>query len=371
MLNKIIPAIILTVAIVAVQADTVTINPDHPDRYVVVKGDTLWDIAGRFLAEPWRWPEIWKVNPQIENPHLIYPGDVVSLTYQDGSPVLTVERSGGASAGVRAGGRNVKLSPTIREYDDSDAIQSIPIDAIRHFLTRPLVINDEDELDSMPYVVSSYDQHLVSGKGNRVYVRGLSNDTGQQNYSVYRKGSAFEKDGKVLGYEALYVGEAVIEKYGDPSTATVTQSSREVLNGDRLIPLSEKDISRDFVPRNPDNSVFGNIISVVDGLTEVGQYQVIVVDLGELDGMETGTVLGIYQSGKVVTDRTGSKSEWPLANTGLGDYLGTPKARGEDVTLPEEFAGVVMIFRTYNRISYGIVMEAYGPLKINDTVKNL
>jgi len=368
MLNKIIPTLLLTLALVAVRADTVTINPDHPDRYVVVKGDTLWDIAGRFLTEPWRWPEIWKVNPQIENPHLIYPGDVVSLTYQDGSPVLTVDRS---SAGARGSARRVKLSPEVRVYDDADAIPAIPIDAIRHFLSRPLVINDDEEMDAMPYIVSSYDQHLVNGKGNRIYIRGLSSDTGQSSYSIYRKGPAYKRGEKILGYEALYVGEAAMEKFGDPSTATVTQSSREVLNGDRLMPLSEKDISRDFIPRKPDNSVEGNIISVVDGLLEIGQYQIVVLDLGEMDGMESGTVLGIYQSGKVVTDKTGAKSNWPLANTGIGEYLGTPKARGEEVKLPEEFAGVVMIFRTYDRVSYGIVMEAYGPLKVNDIVKNL
>lgn len=367
MLNKIIPILILAGVMATVQADTVKINPDHPDRYVVVKGDTLWDIAGRFLTEPWRWPEIWKVNPQIENPHLIYPGDVVSLTYEGGSPILTVQRGG-----VRRGVRYVKLSPQIREVDKAEAIPTIPIDAIRNFLSRPLVIDDEEELDARPYVVSSYDQHLIAGEGNRIYVKGLTEEAGQQTYTLYRKGPAYKKKGKIIGYQALYVGEAVINKYDDLSTATVTQSSREVLNGDRLMPRSEKDSSRDFIPKNPGNTVSGNIISVVDGVLEIGQYQIVVIDLGTSDGMEPGTVLGIYQSGKMVTDRvSATKSKWPLANTPLGEYLGTPKDRGVEVELPEEFAGVVMIFRPYDRVSYGIVMEAYGPLKINDAVKNL
>ena len=369
MLNKIIPILILAGVMATVQADTVKINPDHPDRYVVVKGDTLWDIAGRFLAEPWRWPEIWKVNPQIENPHLIYPGDVVSLSYEGGSPILVVERGGATGRG--GGVRYVKLSPEIREVDKSEAIPSIPIDAIRNFLSRPLVINDEEEMDGLPYIVSSYDQHLVAGEGNRVYVKNLKEESGQREYTVYRKGPAYKKNGKVIGYQALYVGEAIINKYGDPSTVTITQSSREVLNGDRLMPLSEKDISRDFIPKRPGNTVSGNIISVIDGLLEIGQFQIVVIDLGTSDGMEPGTVLGIYQSGKVVTDRVGAKSNWPLANTPLGEYLGTPKARGVDVKLPEEFAGVVMVFRPYDRVSYGIVMQAYGPLKIDDVVKNL
>jgi len=369
MLNKIIPILLLAGLMSMARADTVQINPEHPDRYVVVKGDTLWDIAGRFLTQPWRWPEIWKVNPQIENPHLIYPGDVVSLSYEGGSPVLTVNRGGSASG--RSDGRMVKLSPEIREVDKKEAIPSIPIDAIRTFLSRPLVINDDKEMDALPYIVSSYDQHLVAGEGNRVYIRGLMEESGQRTYSVYRKGPSYTKNGRVIGYQALYVGEALINKYGDPSTATITQSSREVLNGDRLMPQSDKDINRDFIPKRPENTVSGNIISVVDGLLEIGQYQIVVVDLGSSDGMEAGTVLGIYQSGKVVTDTTGAKSNWPLANTGLGDYLGTPKARGEEVKLPEEFAGVVMIFRPYDRVSYGIVMQAYGPLKLNDKVTNL
>ena len=370
MLNKIIPIILLAGIMSMARADTVQVNPNHPDRYTVVKGDTLWDIAGRFLTQPWRWPEIWKVNPQIKNPHLIYPGDVVSLTYEDGAPVLTVDR-GGSMSRSSSSGRLVKLSPTVREVDEKEAIPTIPVDAIRTFLSRPLVINDEKEFDSLPYIVSSYDQHLVAGQGNRVYIKGLSEDSAQRTYSVYRKGPAYKKNGKVIGYQALYVGEAVLDKLGDPSTATITQSFREVLNGDRLMPQSDKDVDRDFIPKKPDNTVSGNIISVIDGLQEIGQYQIVVVDLGSDDGMETGTVLGIYQSGKVVTDRTGAKSNWPLANTPLGEYLGTPKARGVDVKLPEEFAGVVMIFRPYDRVSYGIVMQAYGPLKLNDTVRNL
>lgn len=351
------------------RADTVQVNPNHPDHYTVVKGDTLWDIAGRFLTEPWRWPEIWKVNPQIKNPHLIYPGDVVTLTYEGGSPVLTVERGGSMSK--RGGARYVKLEPQIRVIDNKEAIPSIPIDAIRTFLSRPLVINSEKEMDSLPYIVSSYEQHLVAGEGNKVYIKGLKEVPGQRTYTVYRKGPAYKKNGKIIGYQALYVGEARITRYADVSTATITQSSREVLNGDRLMPVSDKDVNSDFIPKSPGNTVSGNIISVVDGLREIGQYQIVVVDLGSEDGMEPGTVLGIYQSGKVVTDRTGAKSQWPLANTPLGKYLGTPKARGVDVKLPEEYAGVLMIFRPYERVSYGIVMEAYGPLKLNDKVKNL
>jgi hypothetical protein len=342
-------------------ADTVQVNPDHPERYVVQKGDTLWDIAGRFLTEPWRWPEIWKVNPQIENPHLIYPGDVVSLTYVDGSPVLTAERRA-------AGSRDVRLSPTVRAYERDDAVPSIPIDAIRHFLMRPLVVEDA-EMDSWPYIVSSYDQHLVAGASDRIYVRGMSAVSDQRRYSIYRKGPAYRSDGgkgTILGYEAIYVGEAFVESFGDPATAVVTQSSREVLNGDRLVPVSEREITSDFIPRPPGSRVQGSIISVIDGLSEIGQYQVVVLDVGAREGIETGNVLGVYQSGKVVTDRVGQKPAHEFI-----EYLGRPKSGDRTVQLPEEYAGVVMVFRTFPQISYALVMETRGPLKLYDAVRNL
>ena len=376
MLNKIISITLLLLAITCAQAETIEVNPDHPDRYVVVKGDTLWDISGRFLTEPWRWPEIWQVNPQISDPHLIYPGDVVSLSYQDGVPILSVDRgiAGGmrssGARGVRSGsGSAVKLSPAIREYDDGGAIPSIPIEVIRHFLDRPLVINNDKEMDAWPYIVSNPQTRLISGRDNRIYVRGLTGDT--QTYSIYRKGNAYESNGKVLGYEALYVGEAVLESPGEPATLVITKSTREVVNGDRLLPLSSGDIDRDFTPRQPATNVDGSIISVVDGLLEIGQYQIVVLDVGESDGMETGNILGIFQHGPVVRDKVGTNGARAMSSSlGFADWLGRPKVRGEKVQLPDQFAGVLMIFRTYAQVSYGLVMEAYAPLKINDTVRN-
>lgn len=381
MLNKVILPFLLALAILSVRADTVAVNPDHPGSYTVVKGDTLWDISARFLQEPWRWPEIWRVNPQIQDPHLIYPGDIITLSYEDEAPVLTVERETAVETEDVAveeepvvrqvvSDRNVKLSPRIRDYERDEAIPSIPIDAIRHFLSRPLVI-DEDDMDDWPYIVSSFEQHLVAGKGTRVYVRGLPDGSKSKTYSVYRRGPAYRSRGDVVGYEALHVGEAVIINDGDPATAIITASNREILNGDRLVPQSEKDINTDFIPHPPANNVHGNIISVVDGVSEISQYQVVVVDLGEANGLETGNVLGIYQSGHVIQDNVVSQKSGGLNNTALMEYLGKFKSAGETVRLPEEFAGVVMIFRTFDRVSYGVVMQAYGAVHLNDTVKNL
>jgi hypothetical protein len=276
-----------------------------------------------------------------------------------------------SAAAVSSGGRDVKLSPAIRSYERGDAIPSIPIDSIRHFLTRPLVVG-EGEMAGWPYVVSSYDQHLVAGEGHRVYVRGLSASDGKTHYSIYRQGPAYRAggtgDGAILGYEAIYVGEAVVEQFGDPATLYVTQTAREVLTGDRLTPLSEKEMHSAFIPRSPAGQVDGSIISVIDGFSEIGQYQVVVLDVGTGQGIEVGNVLGVYQSGKEVNDnvRGGKQEAHPFI-----EYLGTGSIRGETVLLPEEHAGVVMVFRTFDHVSYALVMEATSALNLSDAVRNM
>jgi len=352
MLHKLIISIWLWFFCFVSFADEIQLSPDHPESYTVVKGDTLWDISRRFLTEPWRWPEIWKSNPQIEDPHLIYPGDVISLSYEEGSPVLTVERGaeGDEEVVVPTINRNVKLSPSIRVEDKQDAIPSIPIDAIRNFLTHPLIV-EEGEMEGWPYIVSSYEQHLVTGPGNRIYVRGLPSDSSTGKYSIYRKGPPYKRGGQLLGYEAIYVGEAIVHKPGDPSTLTITQAKREVLEGDRLIAQSQKDISTDIIPNQPSGAVNATIISAPDVLSAIGQYQVVVIDVGASDGIRTGNVLGVYQTGEVIIDK---------ANT-----------QGAKVTLPDEYVGVLLVFRTFNNVSYGLVMEAISTIHLNDAVRNL
>jgi len=402
MLHKILICIPLIAISFIVRAEDIQVNPNHPDSYVVQKGDTLWDISARFLMQPWRWPEIWKVNPQIQNPHLIYPGDVVRLVYVGGVPELTVSR-GQPVAGPAEGpavssvaGRNVKLSPRIRTVKEREAIPTIPIEAIREFLTRPLVVT-EDDLNSRPYIVSSYDQHLVAGPGNEVYVRGLPADAKQRNYSIYRKGPAYKskvkQPGKILGYEAIYVGDVTITEYGDPATGIVTTADREILNGDRLLPQSNQDIRNDFIPHNPDKAVSGSIISAIDVLSQIGRYQVVVLDVGKNDGVTVGNVLGVYRKGAVIDDKIQYENYQPVAGEGtnpfsnfVGDvvktkrdfdnsalvgYLGRPKITGGKVRLPEKYTGVLMVFRTFDEVSYALVMESQAPMHLNDTVKNM
>jgi len=370
---------------VGLTEDSPTVRSDHPDTYTVVKGDTLWDISARFLEEPWRWPEIWEANPQIENPHLIYPGDVISLVYRDGRPILSVARG-------ETGSRYIKLSPEVRTYPRDRAIPAIPIEAIRPFLSRPLVV-EENEMDSWPYVVSSYDQHLIAGPGNKIYVRGLPEDYAER-YSIYRQGPAYvlpedirgarrtltihtkysdnKPEGEVLGYEALYVGDAVIQRDGDPASAIITSGAREVLVGDRLVPQSDDTGTGDFIPKTPDTEIEGRVLSVIDGVSEIGNYQVVALSVGADQGIESGSVLGIYQTGQIVRDKIASRE--PEETSARGTYLeyfGLPQAQAELVELPPEFAGVVMVIRVFDRISYALVMDTERSIHVYDKVGNL
>lgn len=383
-------------------ADTVAVKSDHPESYTVQKGDTLWDISGKFLQQPWLWPQVWEANPQIENPHLIYPGDVVSLQYKDGKPILSVARGGKDKSG-----RYVRLAPAVRSYEKEQAIPAIPIDAIKQFLARPLVVTDE-EMDDWPYVVSSYDEHLIAGAGNNIYARGMPEDASGKRYVIYRKGKPYVNNRKdknaILGYEALYVADAVVDKPGDPASLFVPRSNREILVGDRLALESEEDVSANFIPTSPAQEVSGNIISVIDGVSQIGQYQVVVLDMGSKQGIEIGNVLGVYQSGRIVKDhiapairqrendelqKNEQKDEGPIDvavnelltnitetkraidKTDFVGYLGRPNSKPDEVELPEEYSGVLMVFRIFENISYALVMETKSPVHVEDTVKNL
>ena len=330
--------------VITAYGDTVKLNPDHPDRYIVVKGDTLWDISAKFLQDPWLWPEIWHINPDIENPHLIYPGDEIILTYVEGKPVLTIQR----------GRPVVKLSPHARASKLEAAIPTIPIDSIKQFLEHPRVIT-KNELDDAPYIVASEEGRLISGTENKIYVRGIT-DRENIEYSILRPGQAYTNPGgrkkDILGYEAINVGDAKVIKFGDPATLYITKSSREILIGDRLLPRSkEEEISQHFLPHAPDAEVNGLIISVFGGVSRISQFQVVVLNLGIQDNIETGHVLAIYQTGETVRDTINPKM-------------------GRKVKLPDERAGTLMVIRPFERISYALVMEAKRDLRIYDSVKN-
>jgi hypothetical protein len=321
-------------------ADDVVLNPEHPDRYVVVKGDTLWDISTMFLRDPWLWPEIWYVNPQVENPHLIYPGDILNLVYVDGKPQIRMTR----------GYPTVTLSPQVREESLEKAIPTIPLDAIQQFLTRAIVVG-EGEFDSAPYVVQSAGEHVITGVGDRVYVRGIENHD-HPVYDIFEPGDAYidPDTDEVLGYEALFVGRGPIEQYGDPATVYLAETTREIRIGDRLRPSSQATAVTSFQPHIPPENTEGRIISVIGGVTQIGQFNVVVINLGSREGIEPGHVFRVYQAGALVKDTVSGK-------------------RNDKVRLPDEDAGLVMVFRSFEKVSFGLVMKATDAIHINDFVR--
>lgn len=327
-------------------ADTVKLKADHPDKYTVVKGDTLWDISAHFLQSPWKWPEVWSYNPQIKNPHLIYPGDVVYLEYDaQGRPILRVSR----------GQATVKLSPKVHATRVDAPISTIPLNAIQQFLGEPRVLSQR-EIDNAGYVLSGKDARLMSGSGDRIYARGLiPGEDPNSTYAVLRIGKAYRnpgaKTGDILGYEALHVADAQVEDFGDPSTLRVKDSTRETLVGDRLIPKKASGLDQAFIPKPPSTPIEGQIIAVIDGVSRIGQFQTVVLNRGEQDGLETGHVLAVWQAGKMVRDTNAKK-------------------RGEKVTLPDQRAGIVLVYRTFDRVSYALVMEADRDMAVYDRVQN-
>ena len=322
------------------------IRPGVPERYTVKKGDTLWGIAGHFLHDPWLWPEVWHINQAIRNPHLIYPGDVILLTWVDGKPVLTLEGAEAVPSMARPDLRTVKLAPQARVESLEKAVPTLPKDVIGPFLYRPFIIS-EKELEAAPYIVGNYGTKVIAGQGDRLYVRRLNG--GQAfNFHVVRKGDPYRDpdSGKILGYEAINLGMAKLERLGDPATLTLTTAYKEVLKGDYLMPEEAEAVDLNFFPRAPDTAVAGRIISVADGVAKIGQYNVVVLNKGMDAGLQPGHVLEIHQAGDVVRDAYS-------------------RAR---IRLPEERAGYLMVFKPYDQVSYGLVMEAFRELKVLDYV---
>lgn len=324
------------------------LKPGHPDTYVVQKGDTLWDISGRFLEKPWQWPEVWRVNPQIENPHLIYPGDVIRLVYIDGQPALVLERGSAGRTYKMSPSTDARLEPRIRAEPLEAAIPAIRLDAVQSFLVQNRVVAPQ-VLDSAPYVVEGESERIVLGAGDRLYVRGSLPDS--QSYNFVRRGPVYvdPETGEMLGQEATYIGLGkVVAEERDISTFFVSSTREEVQIGDRVLPTEERRVESTFFPSAPGGQVRGEIISVFGGVTQVGQYDVVVINRGVREGMEVGNVLAIYKRGALARDRIAK----------------------EMVQLPSERAGLMMLFRVFEKLSYGLVLATERPLAIADEVKN-
>jgi LysM repeat protein len=325
------------------------LQPTAPRSYTVKRGDTLWDIASTFLRDPWYWPEVWYINPQVENPHLIYPGDVLALAFGgDGRPQIRLQSGGPA-----------RLNPRLRTSPLEGPIQTIPYSAIASFLSRPSVLT-ADQVERAPHVVALRDNHMMGGTGNEIYVRNL--DAVQNaRYSVVHVGEALRDpdDGDLLGYEGTYTATALVTRPGDPARAMLSDSARETLAGDRLFG-TDTDVPLNFIPSAPRTEVNGRIISVVDGVELIGTYQIVVINRGKRHGVDAGHVLAVDQAGEIVRDR----------HAGGLSRLGGGSAFAPRVRLPDERAGTLLIFRSFDRLSYGLVVGASHPMRVADRVRN-
>lgn len=335
---------------------SVPLAPDAPSTYVVQKGDTLWDISGRFLSQPWYWPEIWYVNPEIKNPHLIYPGDTLRLVYgADGRPQIRVER-----------GNTVVLRPQIRSQPLDQAIPAIPYEIVAAFMSKPSVVSKEDA-EKLPYVVAQRERRVIAGMGDELYARNVDGSPGTR-YNVVHLGERIvdPDDGDFLGWQGVYTGTARVEREatGEGRNAlaklALVDSARETLDGDRLVAES-LEVPLDFVPHAPAQPVDGRIVSVIDGVSSIGQYQVVVVNRGKQHGLEPGHVLSIWERGEKVKDRGPSSDAWTKEFA---------KPFAKRVRLPNERAGLLMVFRSYDRMSYALVLAASDALGVGDVVKN-
>lgn len=370
---------LLALTAAPLSADTVDLKADHPDRYVVQKGDTLWDISARFLKDPWRWASVWTINEQIKNPHLIYPGDVILLTWVNGKPQLTVQREQQPApppteapaeappapteagpptaieepAGTTPSGMPVvKLKPRIHVSPIEEAIPTISPEVIAPFLTQPLAVGRR-ELEKSGYVAKGLDDRVALGNGSEFYARGIRNQNKGENppeyYQVFRKGGALvhPDTGETLAYEATYLGDARMLEPGDPSKFVVVRAKQEILPTDRLMAAPEKPALPYYYPRAPEKMVKGRILSAVNGLREFGPTTIVAISLGQRDGIEQGHVLRIMRhAGKAKDPVTGGKFK-----------------------LPDEESGLLMVFRVFDKVSYAIIMDATQPIHIHDALR--
>ncbi|MFA6041173.1 MAG: LysM peptidoglycan-binding domain-containing protein [Methylophilus sp.] len=363
MFRYIITLLSLTCLSLSAFAEDIPLRKNHPDRYTVVKGDTLWDISGKFLKNPWQWPKIWNMNrAQIKNPHWIYPGDVLVLDMSSGSPQLRLLHD------------TIKLNPAIIEEPlGKNAVQAIQPNVIGPFLNQPLLI-EKDQLQDAPRIIGAQDNRLILSPGTRVYINNLK-DNDKTFWNIYRPGEALiDPDTKeTLGVEAIYLGDTRITKFGQPASADILKAKEEIFTKDRLV-VANDELTANFIPHAPDTDVAGRIIKIYGGVAEAGVNTVVAINLGKTNGIETGHVLAINRRGKVIKDpefKADSSTPVKLKEVNLdvstapdGSKIVNFKKEPADklepgqVRLPDERVGLLMVFRTFDRVSYGLIMQA-------------
>jgi hypothetical protein len=349
-------------SLLAQQRSDVMLQDNVPDRYVVVSGDTLWSIAGKFLKDPWRWPEMWKLNrDEIKNPHWIYPGDVIVLDRSGPQPELKM-------------GDTVRLSPRVRSEDTSKhAVPSIPPRVIEPFLSRPLVI-EPDGLDQAPRIIAAEADRVYLGSGDSAYVSGIKDAKLDSLWQIYRPGKPLvDPDGqKTLGYEAVFLGDSRVTKTGDPATIKIFAAQQEIGKGDRLVAAGPIRLNN-YAPHAPTASINGRIIATRGGLRETGPQSVVTLNKGRSDGLEPGHVLALLRLGRTVDEKISRNSarnteNVPWYNLTMSEIFNQASSDKETTKLPDERYGLVFVFRTFDRVSYALVMSASRPVLIDDVV---
>jgi hypothetical protein len=370
--------LLLTWAAGALAASSEDLRANAPDSYTVQRGDTLWGISGRFLKEPWRWPEIWKMNQdQIRNPHLIYPGDVIVL-----------DRSG-RDVQLRLSRNTVRLSPKVRVEPLADkAVPTISPADIEPFLSKPLVVG-ANELDSAARIIATDEDRVALGAGDVAYVEGITKEQGGA-WSIYRRGDPLidPDTDETLGYIGIYVGEAQVRHFGEVSKIEITRSNQEVYTGDRLLPASKETPVFAYVPRAPQKPVKGRIVSTYGNLVETGPRSIVALSKGSADGLEVGHVLAIYRtqpgaryalrtsplwgrSGPTGSDAPRTYYSEQLTPRDASLYPERQKITELDLAkFPSERYGLLMVFRTFDHASFALVMEASRQVSLNDIVAN-
>jgi hypothetical protein len=329
--------------------------PNAPDSHTVVRGDTLWDISGKFLQNPWCWPQVWGLNKeQIKNPHWIYPGQIVYFDRAAGRLRLGTSTDTKTDNGnVVDSSGTVRLSPRLRIQGlGQTAIPAIASKDIEQFLSQPLVIEQEDDLKNTPRIVAADEGHVNLGKTEKAYVMGDLN--GGTSFQVFHPGKPLTdpETNKVIAYEAVYLGTVkVLREAKEPNEAhvvTVVSSKEEMGVGDRLLPVPPIPILN-YVPHPPEVQTDARIVSIYGGVTQAGQHQIVSINRGKNQGIDIGAVLDLTHFSKTIVDRTDTKNL---------------------ITLPGQKYGTLFIFRVFNNISYGLIMEVSDVVEVGDLARS-
>lgn len=347
-------------------ADVVTIRENSPTEYTVVEGDTLWDIAGMFLDQPWLWPEVWQINPQIEDPDLIYPGDVIELTYVDGNPVLRLSRADTPpDVKALAGVRTVRLSPQVRReaLEGPNPIPAIPLELISSYLSGNVVLS-EDTFEDAPYILGGREGRKLLSAGDDALARGTWAD-GVAVYDIVRRGRDLEdpESGDELGIEGLQVGTATLTRSDDDQAAlTITSNEQEIRAGDRLISRAGIGLNDSYLPTPPPFAVDAAIVSIGTGRTMGGTYDTLIINMGANDRIAVGQLLTVQDQPELLDDQYGQRNPWQRLKHAFG------VENANEVTFAGETAAQILIYRVFDDASMGLVLDSNRDVRLNDRV---